>query len=85
MEELRAIYQSERSEAEKLALAFDCITRRQQQHAWGEVELLRAAGDREGLVRAQIQLESVRHFRRIFASCYQGATGRRAWDGEGAV
>ena len=39
-----------------------------------EVELLRAMGDREALVKEQIKLSTVRHLRGIFEQCYHGAT-----------
>lgn len=85
MKELRAIYTSERPEAEKLALAFGWITERQLRHAEANVELLRAVGDKEELVRSQIKLELVKSARRVFELCYLQATGRRAWDEQGSL
>jgi len=71
---------SELPEAEKIARAFEWITDRYLEHNAHEIELLRAMGDQESLVKEQIKQNMMKHTRTIFRDCYQFMTGRRAWD-----
>ncbi len=80
MEEFKKIMKTDLSEAEKLMQSFRMITDSIVETAEQEIELVKAMGDRETLVKEQIKLATVRHARSIFAMCYQGATGKKAWN-----
>jgi hypothetical protein len=74
------IKESTLPEVEKLARGFRWITDRILENARGEIEVSRAAGDKETVIRQQIRLEMTKHIRTIFQDCYVLAAGRRAWD-----
>ena len=80
MDELLAIFNSDLSDTDKLARSFDHITGMQITHSEGEIELLKAMGDQERLVKEQIKMETLRHTRSVFQDCFWRATGRKAWD-----
>jgi len=80
MDELLDIFNSDLSEIDKLARSFDHITGIQITHAAGEIELLKAMGDQQGLVKEQIKMETLKHTRSVFQDCFWRATGRKAWD-----
>jgi hypothetical protein len=65
---------------QRLASAFDWITRHMIRHAAMEVEAARALGDEEQAVKQQIKMETIKHARGIFKECHVLATGRKAWD-----
>ena len=79
-EELDAILASDLPEMEKLAAAFDGLTGFIVEHTEHEIELAKALGDRQAMIKQQIKMETVKHDRGIFQSCYHGVTGRKAWD-----
>lgn len=70
------------TEAEQLAVAFGAITRLITEDAVRQVELARASQDKQEAVKHQIKLETMKHARRLFATCYGQITGKRAWDDE---
>jgi hypothetical protein len=74
------IMKSNRPEIEKLAEAFGWITDRIVDHAVHEIEVARALGDSDEMVKHQIKMETVKHARRIFRECHLLATGRKVWD-----
>jgi hypothetical protein len=77
---LHRIRDSERSDAAKIAAAFDWITMQYLEHAQSEVELARAMKDETGLVKAHIKHSMMEHARGIFAECYRVMVGEEAWN-----
>jgi hypothetical protein len=80
MDNLLTIFESDLSEADKLAQSFDCITSMYIQHAEQEIELLRAFGDNDALIKEQIKTETMKHVRSIFNDCFIRSTGKKAWN-----
>jgi len=77
---LDEILNTDLPDIERLAQAFGWITNRGVERAEHEVELARAVGDQELVVREQIKMEMMKHARSIFQDCYQRVTRKRAWD-----
>ncbi len=71
---------SDLPEAEKVARAFEWLTNGYFEHGEQEIEMLRALGDQESLIKEQVKLATMKHTISIFRDCYQFMTGRRAWD-----
>ena len=69
-------------EAEKMARIFYHITNSILTHEQQELELLRAMGDRENLIKEQIKLSTMEHARSVFSQCFKWATGRQFPDAE---
>lgn len=80
MKEYEAIFDSDMSEADKLAQAFRLITDSIVTHAQNEIELLKAMNDKENLVKEQIKLNTVQHVQGIFRDAYLRATDKRSQD-----
>ena len=80
MDDFLAIFDSDLSEADKLARSFDHITSLHIQHAEQEIELLRAMGDKDQLIKEQIKTETIKHVRNIFNDCFMRSTGKKAWN-----
>ncbi len=80
MDEIKRIAASELPEVEKLALAFRWVTDRIVEDSQRELELLRALGDPQAVLKEQIKLSTILHARSIFAQCHLMVTGRKAWD-----
>ncbi|MBN1313629.1 MAG: hypothetical protein JXB30_19660 [Anaerolineae bacterium] len=74
------IIEADLPDIEKLAQAFGWITGRNVEQAENEIELARAMGDQELVIREQIKMEMMKHARSIFQDCYRRVTRRRAWD-----
>jgi hypothetical protein len=79
-EEMEAILASDLPEMEKLAAAYGGLTGFIIEIAEGEIELARALDDREGMVKQQVKMETLKFARDIFQQCYRGVTGKKAWD-----
>lgn len=77
---LKAIKQSDLSDADRLARAFDTVTRQVIGLAEQDVELARAVQDTELLIKHQIKLEAIKSARAIFDNCYRFILGGSAWD-----
>ncbi|MBN2550039.1 MAG: hypothetical protein JXB15_12825 [Anaerolineales bacterium] len=75
--EFEAILAADQPELEKVTRAFQWIIAEHTTHSRHEIELLRALGDQENLVKEQIKLAAIEHALSIYAFCYQRATGRR--------
>jgi hypothetical protein len=80
MEEVNRIISSDLVELDKVMQAFEVITGSIIEAAEREVELSRAMGDPESLVKEQIKMETVKHARAILNDCHMRVTRRRAWD-----
>lgn len=78
-EEVERILVADLSDLEKVAQAFGCITAFIVEYAKAEIDLARAAGDREQEVKMQIKRDSIAHARDVLATCYLRVTGRRPW------
>jgi hypothetical protein len=74
------IIESNLPDIEKLAQSFGWIASRNIERTGHEIELARAMGDQELVVREQIKMEMMKHARSIFQDCYQRVTRKRAWD-----
>jgi hypothetical protein len=77
----KEILESGLSETDKLARAFAWLTEREIRRGEDEIELFRAMGDQEALVKEQIKVSTIKHSRELFAFCYQRMTGRSQWIG----
>ena len=75
-EEIRA---SDGTDTEKLAVAFGDLTQFIVEDSERQVELARASQDKEEAVKQQIKLETIKHARRLFETCYRHITGKQAW------
>jgi hypothetical protein len=80
LKDLEQIFGSDLPEIEKLARAFQRITDSVVESAENEIEVVRALGDRDSLVKEQIRSSTMRHAQMIFRDCYRQATGRRCRD-----
>ena len=80
---IREIRHSDQPEIDKLKAWFGHLTTRIIEFADKEIELARAMGDGETLVKVQVKMETMKTARRIFGQGYQMATGRKAWDEQG--
>ena len=80
MDEIKRIAASELPEVEKLAQAFRCVTDRIVEDSQRELELLRALGDPQAVLKEQVKLSTIQHARSVFAQCHLMVTGRKAWD-----
>ena len=78
--EYEKIFDSDLSEADKIAKAFHFVINTIETHANNEIELLKAMNDRETLIKEQIKLSTIQHAKGIFDMAYQRATGKRSWD-----
>lgn len=76
------IMASDATDMEKLAAAFGGLTRFIIENSERQVELARASKDGEEAVKQQIKLETMKHARRLFETCYWHVTGKRVWGEE---
>ena len=49
-------------------------------HGQKEVEVYKAMGDKESLVKEQIKQETIRYARGVFNDAFKRVMGRSAWD-----
>ena len=80
MDEYKEIFETDLSEADKIAKAFHLIIDTIIGHSSNQIELLKAMNDREALIKEQIKLSTIQHATSIFDMAYQQATGKRSWD-----
>ena len=78
--EYEEIFDTDLSEAEKIAKAFHQIIGTIETHTNNEIELLKAMNDRETLIKEQIKLSTIQHAKGIFNMVYLRATGKRSLD-----
>lgn len=74
--EFEQILAQDLPETEKLARAYLFILQQQQTYAQNEIELQKALGDQEMLVKEQIKHGVLKYSAEIFAYCYYRTTGR---------
>ena len=80
MDEYNAIIESDLPEAERVVRSFALVMRYYTEVGEREIELARAMGDRERLVKEQIKLASMRHAASILYDSYRRVTGKRMDD-----
>ena len=80
MKEFNEIFETDLSEADKIAKGFHHIIDTIITHAKNEIELRKAMNDRETLVKEQIKLSTIQHAKDIFDMAYLRATGKRSWN-----
>jgi hypothetical protein len=80
MEEVNEIVGTDLPEIDRLVQAFTQITGTILEHGRGEIDVLRALGDQEELVKVQVKLSTVEHCRSILQQCYQLIAARRDAD-----
>lgn len=80
MKEIDEILASDLPEIQKLAKIFQWITNFYIDSSSNEIELLRALGDKEELVKEQIKQSVFMHTQSIFQQAHLLVTKRKAWD-----
>lgn len=80
MNEIDEILTTDLPEIQKLAKIFQWITNYYIQNSAQEIELLKALGDQEALVREQIKQSVFQHAQSIFQQSHLLVTKRKAWD-----
>jgi len=78
--EFEAIIASDLPEAEKLARAYQLIIEQHMEHTRREIELFKAMGDKEALVKEQIKLGVMEYTLGVLTHCYWRVTGRKVTD-----
>lgn len=73
---------SDATEMDKLATAFGGLSVFIMEDTKRQVELARASGNDTEAVKQQIKLETMKHARRLFQTCFWHITGKRVWDEE---
>ena len=70
-----AVFQSGKAPVDQLADGFDVVLSRILVESEWEMDLLRAMGDKGGLVKEQIKHSTLQHVVEVFGECYLRATG----------
>jgi hypothetical protein len=78
--EFEQILASDLPEIEKLSRAFLCILRQQEAFSLYEIELQKALGDEQAVLKEQIKAGVLKYSGEIFAFCYYRVTGKRPSD-----
>jgi hypothetical protein len=68
------------SELEKILAAFDYVTRLEILQSEKDIELNRALGDQQAVIRDQIKKSTLIHTRSILNVCHQRVTGKEVYD-----
>lgn len=79
--EFEQILSSDLPEVEKLSRAYLFILRQQQDFSSREIELRRALGDEQSLIKEQVKAGALKYSGEIFAFCYYRVTGKKPSDG----
>lgn len=74
-QKMQEIFSGPQSELDRLAAGFHLILSRAMEDSKREMELLRAMGDRQGLIKEQVKHNTVQHAVKIFDDCYFRTTG----------
>jgi hypothetical protein len=78
--EFEAILASDLPEADKLARAFQLIITQHMEHSRRDIELLKALGDKDALIKEQIKLGVLEYSLGVWAHCYYRVMGRKVAD-----
>jgi hypothetical protein len=76
---LDAIYDSDEPDVLKLARAFDAVTAAYTDRAAADIELFKAMGDDENVLKERLKHGVMANARNIFNDCYRRITGASAW------
>jgi hypothetical protein len=79
--EFEAILASDLPQSEMLSRAYQYIMREQIAFSRREIELQKAIGDQQALVKEQIKMGVLEYAYEIFAFCYLRVTGKKMTDG----
>lgn len=74
---IQEIFSSPQSELDRLAAGFHLILNRVLDDSKREMELHRALGDRQALVKEQVKHNTIQHAVKIFDDCYFRSTGEQ--------
>lgn len=78
---LNAIFAKEgQTELQTILEAFDYITTLIIQQSEKDIELNRALGDKEAVVREQVKMSTIIHTRSVLNQCHQRVTGKEVYD-----
>lgn len=72
---LKKLFESDRTEIEKVSSTFYLIANYAIEHSKNDCELFRATGDRESLIKEQIKHSTISHMLNVYSECYLQATG----------
>ncbi|RPI86999.1 MAG: hypothetical protein EHM41_06535 [Chloroflexi bacterium] len=78
--EFEQILSSSLPDTEKLARAFLSILHQRHTQSQNEIELQKALGDDQALLKEQIKSETLKYSGEILAFCYYRVTGRKMKD-----
>ena len=78
--EFEAVIASDLPDAEKLARAYQLVITQHIEHTRREIELFKAMGDKEALIKEQIKVGVMEYTLGVFTDCYCRVTGRRSTD-----
>ena len=70
------IFEGEGNALDKVSAAFHFVLDRQMIESAREMEVLRAIGNQEGLIKEQIKHSTIQHVRDSFNECYFRAVGK---------
>ena len=70
---------AERSDLEKVMSAFDHITQTIISQSDKDIELNRALGDQDAVIREQIKQSTIKHTRSILNHCHMRVTGKEVF------
>lgn len=79
LEKFDQIFSGDEAQIDQLARGFHCLLDIQLLDSKREMDLLKAMGDRENLVKEQIKYSTIEHVIARFDECYFQAAGK-AWD-----
>ncbi len=80
MDDYRHIFETDLSELEKLSQGFRWAIDQMIRYSEAELEVQRALGDQQELVKTQIKISTLKFAQRVFMDNYLMATGRKAWN-----
>lgn len=76
-QKMNEIFSGSTPEIDQLAAGFHYILNRELAASKREMELFRALGDKDSLVKEQIKHSTIQHAASIFVDCYFRATGEQ--------
>lgn len=80
MKEIEAILETDFTDLQKLSNIFRWVTNFYIESAAHEIELYRALGDHESMVKEQVKQAVFKHAQSIFQQSHLLVTKRKAWD-----
>jgi len=71
MKEIEDILYADPPQVDKLRQAFERITSQIVEQSMHDIEVKRALGDRDAVIREQIKMESIKFAQNLLEECYQ--------------